>query len=388
MIPPRPSRRAAVAPFMAMDVLRDARRLEAEGRRIVHMELGEPGAPAPRGVRVAAVAALREGAIGYGEAGGEAALRRRIALHYRDYYGVEVEPERVVVATGSSGAFMLALLAAFDAGARIGVFVPGYPAYLNILEALGLLAVPIALQAEMGHAPTVEAVQAAHRAKRLYGLLIMSPSNPTGVVIPADELARICDFCRSEGIVLIADEIYHRLEYGERADTALRFLSEAVVVNSFSKYYAMTGWRLGWAVAPESLAPAMERLQQSLAICAPTLAQRAALAAFDGVEELEAVKAGYARSRALLMRRLPEIGLSRFAPPDGAFYVYMDVSDLTADSPAFCAALLREAGVATTPGVDFDRARGATTLRLSYAGPEAEVALGLDRLGDWLARRG
>jgi aspartate/methionine/tyrosine aminotransferase len=383
---PKPSRRSAVAPFMAMDVLREAKRLEAAGRRIVHMELGEPGAPAPRAVRDAAVAALQEGGLGYGEAAGALDLRKRIARHYQEYYGVAVEAERVLVTTGSSGAFNLAFLAGFDPGAHIGLANPGYPAYANILEALGLEFVSIDVGAETGFALTLEAVEAAHRRRRLDGLLLMSPANPTGAIIPPEQLQTICAFCDEAGVVLVSDEIYHRLEYGARAETALAFSRQAIVVNSFSKYYAMTGWRLGWAIVPEGLLRAMERLQQSLAICAPTLSQRAALAAFDATPELEALKQGYAQSRALLIDGLPRIGLNRFAPADGAFYIYADISHLTTDSSRFCTDLLQQAGVATTPGVDFDRRRGGGTMRLSYAGPQSEVALGLERLGEWLGR--
>ena len=383
---PKPSRRAAVAPFMAMDVLRQARRLEQAGRQIIHMELGEPGAPAPLLVREAAAAALRDGRLGYGEAMGDAVLRERIARHYGEHYGVEVASDRVMVTTGSSGAFLLAFLAGFDAGARIGVVQPGYPAYANILEALGLGTAPIEVGAETRFAPTVELIEAAHRRERLDGLLLMSPANPTGAMIAPAELEKICAFCEDAGVVLVSDEIYHRLEYEGRAETALRFSQGAIVVNSFSKYYAMTGWRLGWAIAPTSLARPMERLQQSLAICAPTLSQRAALAAFDAGEELESIKRGYARSRSLLLRQLPRIGLPLFAPPDGAFYIYVDISHLTTDSTRFCTDMLEEIGVAVTPGVDFDRARGATTLRISYAGSPEDVALGVERLSAWLSR--
>ena len=250
MSPPKPSRRAAVAPFMAMDVLRQARRLEQAGRQIIHMELGEPGAPAPLLVREAAAAALRDGRLGYGEAMGDAVLRERIARHYAEHYGVEVASDRVMVTTGSSGAFLLAFLAGFDAGARVGVVQPGYPAYANILEALGLSLAPIEVGPETRFAPTVELIEAAHRRERLDGLLLMSPANPTGAMIAPAELEKICAFCEDAGVVLVSDEIYHRLEYEGRAETALRFSRGAIVVNSFSKYYAMTGWRLGWAIAP------------------------------------------------------------------------------------------------------------------------------------------
>ncbi|MGJ0506338.1 MAG: pyridoxal phosphate-dependent aminotransferase [Methylocystis sp.] len=383
----RPSRRSGVAPFMAMEALREARALERAGRHIVHMELGEPGAPVPRRVREAAEAALDSGALGYGEALGDHALRARIAGHYRARYGVDVAPDRVIVTTGSSGGFMLALIVAFDPGARIAVTAPGYPAYANILSSLGLEAVPLPIGEATRFAPTAAMLEAAHREKPLDGALLMSPANPTGAMIGAQEFARICAFCEDTGVVFISDEIYHGLEYAEPAQTALSFTPHAIVVNSFSKYYAMTGWRLGWLVAPEELMRPLERLQQSLAICAPTISQRAALAAFDATDELEENRAAYARNRALLIERLPAMGLERFAPPDGAFYFYVDVSAFTADSMDFCKRLLTEAGVAATPGLDFDPRRGGTAVRFSYAGAESEVAEGVARLAAWLASR-
>jgi aspartate/methionine/tyrosine aminotransferase len=348
------------------------------------MELGEPGAPAPQLVRDAAAAALRDARLGYGEALGDLALRLRICAHYGARYGLDVAPERVIVTTGSSGGFLLALLAAFDAGARIAVTAPGYPAYANILAALGLEAVPLDVGEETRFAPTTAMLDAAHRQKPLDGALFMSPANPTGAMISADELAHICAYCDEAGIVFVSDEIYHGLEYETRAETALRFTRNALVVNSFSKYYAMTGWRLGWLVAPHELMRPLERLQQSLAICAPTISQRAALMAFDATRELEENRAAYARNRALLIDRLPAMGLDRFAPPDGAFYVYADVSRFTSDSMDFCRRLLTEAGVAATTGLDFDPRRGATTMRLSYAGGEGDIAEGVARLAAWL----
>jgi aspartate/methionine/tyrosine aminotransferase len=370
---------------MAMDVLREAKELERQGRRIVHMELGEPGAPSPAAVRKAAVESLSEGAIGYTEALGQRDLRERIARHYSESYGVDVRPDRIVVTTGSSGAFVLTLLAAFDPGARIAIAAPGYPAYVNILESLGLEPVVVQVGPETRFVPTAALLEAAHREKRIDGALLMSPANPTGAMIAPEQLAQICAFCDEAGIVFVSDEIYHGLAYEMRCETALRHSQRTVVVNSFSKYYAMTGWRLGWLVAPESLVRPIERLQQSLAISAPTLAQAAALAAFDATSELEKIKAGYARSRAMLLERLPQIGLPDFAPPDGAFYIYADVSRLTDDSVDFCRRMLAEAGVAATPGLDFDRLRGAKTVRFSYAGPESEIRLGLERLAAWLA---
>ncbi|MBM3552486.1 MAG: pyridoxal phosphate-dependent aminotransferase [Alphaproteobacteria bacterium] len=386
MKPPlSPSRRSNIAPFMAMDVLRDAKALERAGRSIIHLELGEPGVAAPRRVREAAMEAMRHGAIGYGEALGEAALRARIARHYGERYDVDVAPERVIVTTGSSGGFLIAFLAAFDQGSRIAVTAPGYPAYANILSALGLEPVLLDVGDETRFAPTAAILEAAHRARKLHGALFMSPANPTGAMVAREELARICAFCEEAGILLVSDEIYHGLEYETRAETALRFSDRALVINSFSKYYAMTGWRLGWLAAPAELMRPLERLQQSLAICAPTLSQRAALAAFDAGDELEANRAVYGRNRAFLLDRLPRLGLDKFAPPDGAFYIYADVSRFTDDSIAFCRRMLHEAGVATTPGLDFDPRRGAKTLRISYAGPEADVREGVARLEAWLS---
>ena len=386
MTPPAPSRRSAVAPFIAMDVLSETRALERQGRHIVHMELGEPGAPAPLAVREAAARALSQGVIGYAEALGRPALRQRIARHYGEAYGVDIPAERVIVTTGSSGAFLLAFLAGFDPGARIAMTAPGYPAYANILAALGLEPVLIEVGPETGYSPTAALLEAAHRAKRLDGALLASPANPTGAMIPSDEFEKICAFCEETGILFVSDEIYHGLSYERPCETALAHSRNAVVVNSFSKYYAMTGWRLGWLVAPEPLVRPMERLQQSLAISAPTLAQIAAPFAFEAKAELEAIRAGYARSRALLLERLPRLGLADFAPPDGAFYIYADVSRLTPDSAAFAKRMLEEAGVAATPGVDFDRTRGARMLRFSYAGQEGEISLGLERLAAWLPK--
>ncbi len=385
---PKPSRRSDIAPFLAMDVLRQSTELERAGRRIVHMELGEPGAPVPQAVRAAAEAALRSGRVGYGEALGDLALRTRIAAHYDKTYGASVAPDRVIVTTGSSGGFLLALTAAFDPGARIAVTAPGYPAYTNILAALGMEAVTLPVGHETRFAPTASALEAAHRQKPLQGALFMSPANPTGAMIPAKELAQICQFCDNAGIVLVSDEIYHGLEYETPARTALSFTSNAIIVNSFSKYYAMTGWRLGWLIAPETLMRPLERLQQSLAICAPTISQKAALSAFDARQELEANRAVYARNRELLINSLPGIGLGDFAPPDGAFYIYTDVSRYTDDSLDFCQKMLMEAGVAATPGIDFDARGGARQVRFSYAGAATEVAEGVERLTEWLRKKG
>ena len=379
-----PSLRSAVAPFLAMDVLSAAGRLEREGRDIVHMEVGEPGAPTPRLAREAALRALEAGRIGYTEALGRASLRARIARHYREAYGVDVSPERVAVTTGSSAGFIFAFLALFEAGARVAVSEPGYPAYRNIFQALGVETVPLATSATTGWRVTPAMIEAAHAHKPLDGVLLMSPVNPTGTMMDEASLRAVCETCERLGVAFISDEIYHGLTYTMPAQTALRFSQKAVIVNSFSKYYCMTGWRIGWLVLPEELVRSVERLQQSFAISAPFLSQVAAEAAFDATEELEAVKAGYARNRELLLNDLPALGLSEFSPPDGAFYIYADVGRYTNDTLDFAARMLREAGVAATPGLDFDPARGARFLRLSFAGSESAMIEATKRLKGWL----
>ena len=379
-----PSRRSAVAAFLALDVLGAAGALERAGRDIVHLELGEPGALAPRAVMDAARAALDLGRIGYTEALGRASLRARIAAHYQETHGVAVDPSRVVVTTGSSSGFILAFLALFDVGARVAVAAPGYPAYLNIFQALGVESVSLETGPETGYVVTAQMIEAEHARAPLQGVLLMSPSNPSGVMMSDAELKAVCETCDRLGIRFISDEIYHGLTYERPAATALAFSGTAVVVNSFSKYFCMTGWRIGWLVLPENMVRPVERLQQSLAISVPYLSQIGAEAAFDAVEELELVKAGYARNRALLLNELPSMGLGDFHPVDGAFYVYVDISRYTNDSGDFCRRLLNEGGVAATPGLDFDRARGHHTMRLSFAGSESAVREGVARIGRWL----
>jgi aspartate/methionine/tyrosine aminotransferase len=381
----RISERAAnVAPFLALDVLAVAKELESAGHDIVHMEAGEPGAPSPRRVREAAIAALNSGRVGYTEAIGRPSLRARIAKHYRDAYGIAVDAERVVVTTGSSGGFIFAFLALFDAGARVAVANPGYPAYRNIFDAFGIETVLLNTNAEGRFAVTADMIEAAHKHQKLDGVLLMSPANPSGTMLQPDALRDICRTCARLGIPFISDEIYHGLTYTAPADTALRHSDQAIVVNSFSKYYCMTGWRIGWLVLPRHLVRPVERLQQSLAVAPPTLSQIGAEAAFDSLDELEMVKAGYARSRAILFEELPRIGLPDFHPADGAFYLYVDIGRYTNDSVAFCKRMLSEAGVAATPGVDFDRDGGHRTVRLSFSGPEAGIIEGVKRLKAWL----
>ncbi|MBV9064306.1 MAG: aminotransferase class I/II-fold pyridoxal phosphate-dependent enzyme [Methylobacteriaceae bacterium] len=380
----RISRRSDVAPFMAMDVLSEAAALERQGRRIIHMEVGEPAAPPPRIVREAAIAALGGGRVGYTEALGLPSLRAAIARSYSDLYGIEVPAERVAVTTGSSGGFILVFLACFDPGARIAISQPGYPAYRNLLEALGLETVALPVSAATRYAVTAEMIEAAHRESGLDGVLLMSPANPSGTMLTHDALAEICATCERLGIQFISDEIYHGLTYERSADTALAFSERSVVVNSFSKYYCMTGWRIGWLVLPEELVRPIERLQQSLAISVPYLSQLAAAAAFGARDELEAVREGYAENRAYLLGELPNIGMTDFHPADGAFYLYADIRRFSNDSAAFCKRMLEEAGIAATPGLDFDRARGHQTLRLSFAGSHEDMREAVARLANWL----
>ncbi len=369
-----------------MDVLSAAGVREKAGASVVHLELGEPAAPPPRLAREAAIRALSGGRVSYTEALGRPSLRERIARFYRETHGVDVGPERIVVTTGSSGGFILAFLALFDAGARVLISSPGYPAYRNIMQALGIEAVPVATSAASGHVVTATMIEAAHAESPLDGVLLMSPANPTGAVTPPDELAAICAVCDRLGVAFISDEIYHGLTYGAPANTALASSSRAIVINSFSKYFCMTGWRVGWMVAPLELVRPIELLQQSLSISVPTLSQIAAEAAFDAREELEAIKAGYAENRDILTEELPRLGFGRFVPMDGAFYAYIDVADFTNDSVSYCRAMLDEIGVATTPGVDFDRDGGNRSLRISYAGPRSDILEAVRRLAGWKRR--
>jgi len=384
---PSISQRSDVSPFIVMDVMSEAAAIERSGGTIVHMEVGQPGHPAPKAALAAAEAAIRSGRVPYTEALGIRSLRERIARHYGEKYDVALPAERVVVTTGSSGAFTLAFHAMFEPGARVAISAPGYPAYRNILKALSLEAVEIPTGPETRYALTGDLIRKAHADKPLQGVLAMSPANPTGIVMTPAALQALCETCRALGLWFISDEIYHGLTYGDaKEETALRFSDDAVIINSFSKFFCMTGWRVGWMVVPERLVRPIERLQQNFSISVPYLSQVAAEAAFDGSEEMEAVKAGYARNRAILIEGLPKIGLGAFLPVDGAFYVYIDVSSLTNDSMDFCKRAIREAGVAITPGLDFDRQEGHRFVRLSFAGTEEDMRNAVGQLGAWLSR--
>ncbi|HLU66297.1 MAG TPA: aminotransferase class I/II-fold pyridoxal phosphate-dependent enzyme [Kofleriaceae bacterium] len=377
--------RSRIAPFIAMDVLARANAHAAAGRDVIHLEVGEPGRGAPAPVLEAARRALDGGSIGYTEALGRPALRVAIAEHCRRSYDIDLDPARVVVTVGASGAFVLGFLAMFDPGDRVIVPEPAFPAYKNILQALGIEVVRVGLGPDTDFKPTVAVLEAVPAP--VHGLIVASPANPTGTMLDRSELAAIAAFCRARGIRLIADEIYHGITYEQPAHTVLEVDPDAVVVNGFSKYFCMTGWRLGWLIVPPDLVRPIELLAQNLFISAPALAQEAALAAFNCRDELDRRVETYRRSRAALLERLPRGGLDRFAPADGAFYLYADVGHLTADSHDLCTRILEDTGVALTPGADFDGENGHRFLRLAFAGDPDQVIRGAERLIDWLAAR-
>jgi aspartate/methionine/tyrosine aminotransferase len=377
------SRRGSVDPFIVMDVMEAARQAETAGRRIIHMEVGQPGTAAPAAARDALTRAMRDDPLGYTVALGLPALRDRIARLYGEWYGVDLDPARVVVTPGSSGGFILAFTALFDAGARVALGRPGYPSYRQIMRALDIEPVEIAARAENRLQLTPDDLAGVEYD----GLMMASPANPSGTMLDRDALAALIGHAHGRGASFLSDEIYHGLEYDRRAVSALEISDDVCVINSFSKYFSMTGWRVGWLVLPEGNLRQVERLAQNMFICAPHAAQVAALGAMDATDELEANRAVYARNRALMLEGLPRAGFDRIAPPDGAFYVYADVSHLTDDSRAFAREILEQAGVAVTPGLDFDPERGAGTLRFSYARATADIEEGLDRLARFMQAR-
>jgi len=379
-----PSARSNVPPFIVMDVMAEAARIEAAGGHVIHMEVGQPAAPAPRTALDAATAALASGRLQYTEALGIPSLRARIARHYAETYRLQIDASRIVVTIGSSGGFILAFLALFEPGDRVALANPGYPPYRHILTALGCEPVLIDTAAESRHALTPEALIAVHRAKPLQGVVVASPANPTGTMMTAEALKVLIEAAGGEGIRVISDEIYHGLDYAFPAETAARLSDGVTVINSFSKYFCMTGWRIGWMVMPVPLVRSVERLQQNLAISVPTLAQIAAEAAFDGHEEMQAIKHGYEENRRILIEGLPRAGLEKFLPVDGAFYLYADVSRFSGDSAVFARRMLEEAHVAATPGIDFDPVHGKDFVRFCYAGSVAEMHEAVERIGRWL----
>jgi aspartate/methionine/tyrosine aminotransferase len=375
------SRRGKVNPFIVMDVMEDARRAEAAGASVIHMEVGQPGTPAPRLAREAVNKAMSSEALGYTVALGLPELRERISKLYRNWYGIDVPASRIIVTAGSSAGFLLSFLAMFDAGQRVATIAPGYPSYRNILKGLDIEVVELDGAAASGWRPTPEMIAGAGD---IDGLLVASPSNPTGAMLDRASLQGLINAARAKNAVFISDEIYHGLHYGERAVTALELSDDVVVINSFSKYFSMTGWRVGWMVAPEPMVRVVERLAQNFFICPAHVSQVAALAAIDAVDECEANLTVYRKNREVLLEELPKAEFTKLAPCEGAFYIYAEVDHLTGDSREFCKRMLAEAGVAATPGHDFDPMRGAGTVRFSFARSTEDMVEGARRLKAWL----
>lgn len=390
-MPPGVAQRGLVPPFIVMDVLRAANERAAEGGDVLHLEVGQPGTGAPEPVLEAARRALSTSRLGYTDALGLEPLRRRIARHYGESYDLDVDWRRVVITTGSSGAFILAFLAAFEAGDRVAVGCPGYPAYRNILAALGVDVVPIAVSPATNFQPTAHHLSEAGQGRAgtqtlkgtLKGLIVASPANPTGTMLSKEALQALVDHCREQSLWLVSDEIYHGITYREPASTALALTDDAIVINSFSKYFSMTGWRLGWMVVPDRLLRSVECLAQNLFISPPTLSQHAAEAVFECRDVLDANVSRYAENRRLLLQHLPQAGFTQFAAADGAFYLYADVGHMTDDSQMFCRRMLQETGVAITPGLDFDPVRGHRFVRFSFAGPTDDIREAARRLIAW-----
>ena len=373
--------RGVVPPFIVMDVLRDALTLEAAGRNVIHLEVGQPSTGIPKKALAAISGPLNDDILGYTMAGGIPPLRAKIAAHYKKTDGIDLDPERVFVTMGSSAAFTLAFLTAFEAGDRVALASPGYPAYRHILKSLGVIPELIPVDASTHYAPTPDHLR--KMPKLPDGLIVASPANPTGSVIAPAEFKALASFCHDNGIRLISDEIYHGITFGQKATSAVACSPSALIINSFSKYFSMTGWRLGWLVVPPDFQRALECLAQNMFISAPTISQHAGVAVFDCIDELEANVARYARNREILLAKLPEMGFTRFAPADGAFYIYADVSALTDNAMTFCKAMLNEAGVAATPGIDFDPDRGHRFVRFSFAGSTADIEEACVRLKAW-----
>lgn len=394
MLPPatgrnllEPSLRSGIEAFVVMDIMREANARQAAGGDIVHMEVGQPGTPAPRLVREAVMREISRSALGYTDALGLPALRERIARHYGGTYGLDIAPDRIVVTTGSSAGFILSFLALLDAGDGIALPQPGYPCYRQIARVLGLNPIYLPARAETRFMPKAADLQFAFRESGARAALIASPANPTGTMLPAPGLEALVKAAQDFGGWFISDEIYHGLTYAAPATTALSFWDEAIVINSFSKYFSMTGWRIGWIVVPRRLIRVFERMAQNLFIAPPAVSQVGAIAAFDATEELEAYKAVYTENREMLLEELPKAGFGTLAPADGAFYLYADIAHLTEDSEGFARRMLKETGVAATPGIDFDEAQGRHFMRFCYAGTLDDMREAARRLRDWRKAR-
>ncbi len=376
------SNRSQISPFIVMDVMQAAAEQEALGCEVLHLEVGQPSTPAPQKVLEAAKNAFGEDKLGYTVALGIEPLRERIARHYQDFYDLPVSAHNIVITSGSTGGFILAFLAAFNAGDRVVYGSPGYPCYRNILIALGIDPVEILTGPETRFQPTPELIDQIDDP--IDGLIVASPANPTGTMINKAEMEALCNYCHTRGIRLISDEIYHGITYQHPAVSAYSCWQEAIIINSFSKYLSMTGWRLGWMVIPDNLIRPVECLAQNLYISPHTLSQIAGIAAFDCYEEANNHVARYAKNREVLLNELPAAGLDKLAPADGAFYIYADISHLTHESKNFCSRLLNETGIAATPGIDFDPTRGHQTMRFSFCGKTEDMIEAAKRLKNWI----
>lgn len=378
------SDRSSVPPFIVMDVLHASAQRAATGKPVYHLAAGQPSLGVPPAVTEGLKDILDRDPIGYTVSLGLPELRNRIAAHYKATQGVEIPAERIVVTTGSSGGFILAFASCFNAGDRVGLAMPGYPAYPSILQSLGIEPVRIPVGPDSRYQPTVEVLE--QLGEKLDGLIVASPSNPTGTIMPPEDLERLCQWCDANDVRLISDEIYHGITFDQPAVTTARYSDSAVLINSFSKYFCMTGWRLGWLVVPEDMVRPLECLTQNMFISAPTLSQHAGILVFDHIDEFERRVQDYAANRDLLLKAFPDAGITRFAPPDGAFYLYTDLSHLTNDSLAFCQKMLAETGIAAAPGVDFDPVNGSHCVRFSFARDLEHMTAAVDALSSWLRK--
>jgi len=375
------SRRSKVDPFIVMDVMESARKAEASGKNIIHMEVGQPGTAAPKLAQEYLKKELSVNTLGYTVTLGIPELRKKIARLYGDWYNLDLNPERVVVTNGSSGAFILSFTSLFDSGERVGIGSPGYPSYRQILKSLDLIPVDIQTEIQNSFQPIPEDI----KKNNLNGLLVASPANPTGSMLDKQSLENLINSTKEKNVSFISDEIYHGIQYEKKATTALEITDDCYVINSFSKYFSMTGWRIGWMVVPENHIRQVERLAQNLFICPPHVSQVTALSAIDAKEELQQNVNVYKKNREILMEELPKMGFKKFSPPDGAFYIYVDVSEFTKDSLKFTKEILDKAGVAITPGLDFDQKRGNSTIRFSYARSTEDIIEGVKRLKEFMS---
>ena len=370
------SKRSNVDPFIVMDVMESARKAEANGKHVIHMEVGQPGTPAPKRAKQFISHEISNNDLGYTVTLGLPELRNRISKLYGDWYNIDLNPERIIITTGSSGAFILSFAALFDVGDRVGIAAPGYPSYRQILKSQDLIPIDIFTELQNKFQPIPKDI----KENNLNGLLVASPANPTGSMLNKKKLEELINTAHENEVSFISDEIYHGIQYENNPTSALEISNECYVINSFSKYFSMTGWRVGWMIVPEDHVRQVERLSQNLFICPPHVSQLTALSAMDAKEELNTNVEVYKKNRSILLEELPKAGLNKFSPPDGAFYIYIDISEYSKDSLNFCKEVLDKAGVAITPGLDFDQKRGNSTIRFSYARSTEDIIEGANRI--------